>query len=116
MPATLVSRRSCVACGILKTHREHITGIWTKTLKARTNIHQTNINKYLKSLEGKNLVKSVKSVKHPTRKIYMLEELQPSIELSGGPWYTDNELDTEFIGYLLRGIRKCLQERVSNRP
>lgn len=94
-------------------HGLSLPGIWTKTLKARTNIHQTNINKYLKSLEGKNLVKSVKSVKHPTRKIYMLEELQPSIELSGGPWYTDNELDTEFIGYLLRGIRKCLQERVS---
>lgn len=87
-------------------------GIWTKTLKARTNIHQTNINKYLKSLEGKNLIKSVKSVKHPTRKIYMLAELTPSIELSGGPWYTDNELDTEFIGYLLKGIRRCLQERV----
>ncbi|KAG0141620.1 hypothetical protein CROQUDRAFT_663575 [Cronartium quercuum f. sp. fusiforme G11] len=87
------------------------TGLWTKTLKARTNIHQSNIVKILKSLEGKNLIKSVKSVKFPTRKIYMLSELQPSIELSGGPWYTDNELDTEFIGVLLRSIHKCLQDR-----
>lgn len=59
------------------------------------------------------MIKSVKSVKFPTRKIYMLSELQPSIELSGGPWYTDNELDTEFIGVLLRSIHKCLQDRVS---
>ncbi|EGF99164.1 uncharacterized protein MELLADRAFT_94867 [Melampsora larici-populina 98AG31] len=87
------------------------TGMWTKTLKARTNIHQSNINKFLKSLENKNLIKSVKSVKFPTRKIYMLSELQPSIELSGGPWYTDNELDTEFITVLLRSIHQCLQDR-----
>ncbi|KAH9808917.1 RNA polymerase Rpc34 subunit-domain-containing protein [Melampsora americana] len=87
------------------------TGMWTKTLKARTNIHQSNINKFLKSLESKNLIKSVKSVKFPTRKIYMLSELQPSIELSGGPWYTDNELDIEFITVLLRSIHQCLQDR-----
>ncbi|MBW0505867.1 hypothetical protein O181_045582 [Austropuccinia psidii MF-1] len=87
------------------------TGIWTKTLKIRTNIHQTNITKCLKALENKNLIKAVKSVKFPTRKIYMLSELQPSIELSGGPWYTDNELDTEFIAVLLQGIHKCLLDR-----
>ncbi|KAI8460255.1 RNA polymerase Rpc34 subunit-domain-containing protein [Phakopsora pachyrhizi] len=87
------------------------TGIWTKTLKMRTNLHQTNINKALKSLENKNLIKAVKSVKFPTRKIYMLFELQPSTELSGGPWYTDSELDTEFIGVLLRSIHQYLQER-----
>jgi len=87
------------------------TGIWTKTLKMRTNIHQTNLTKCIKSLENKNLIKAVKSVKFPTRKIYILSELQPSVEHSGGPWYTDNELDTEFIGVLLQSIHKCLQDR-----
>ncbi|PLW46929.1 hypothetical protein PCASD_08135 [Puccinia coronata f. sp. avenae] len=86
-------------------------GIWTKTLKMRTNIHQTNLTKCIKSLENKNLIKAVKSVKFPTRKIYILSELQPSVEHSGGPWYTDNELDTEFIGVLLQSIHKCLQDR-----
>ncbi|KAH9813958.1 RNA polymerase Rpc34 subunit-domain-containing protein [Melampsora americana] len=83
----------------------------TKTLKARTNIHQSNINKFSKSLESKNLIKSIKSVKFPTRKIYMLSKLQPSIKLSGGPWYTDNDLDNEFITTLLRSIQQCLQDR-----
>lgn len=78
----------------------------------RTNIHQTNLTKCIKSLENKNLIKAVKSVKFPTRKIYILSELQPSVEHSGGPWYTDNELDTEFIGVLLQSIHKCLQDRV----
>ena len=75
-------------------------GIWTKQLKARSGLHQTIINRCLKSLEQKQLVKAVKSVKYPTRKIYMLYGLTPSIELSGGPWYTDNELDTGFINEL----------------
>ncbi|EGW30501.1 34-kDa subunit of RNA polymerase III (C) [Spathaspora passalidarum NRRL Y-27907] len=79
-------------------------GIWTKTIKARTNLHQHVVAKCLKSLEGQRYIKSIKSVKHPTRKIYMLYNLQPSIEITGGPWFTDSELDTEFIDSLVTVI------------
>lgn len=75
-------------------------GIWTKQLKSKSGLHQTIITRTLKSLESKSLIKAVKSVKFPTRKIYMLKKLQPSVELSGGPWYTDHELDTAFIEQL----------------
>ncbi|RCK64861.1 DNA-directed RNA polymerase III subunit RPC6 [Candida viswanathii] len=76
-------------------------GIWTKTIKARTNLHQHIVQKCLKSLENNRYIKSIKSVKHPTRKIYMLYNLQPSIDVTGGPWFTDSELDTEFIDTLM---------------
>ncbi|ANZ77970.1 BA75_04619T0 [Komagataella pastoris] len=76
-------------------------GIWTKTIKAKTNLHQHIVLRCLKSLENQSFIKSVKSVKHPTRKIYMLYHLTPSIEVTGGPWFTDSELDTEFIDSLL---------------
>lgn len=76
-------------------------GIWTKTLKAKTNMHQHVVQRCLKSLELNLFIKLIKSVKHPTRKIYMLYNLQPSIEVTGGPWFTDSELDTEFIDSLL---------------
>ncbi|ODQ68388.1 RNA polymerase Rpc34, partial [Nadsonia fulvescens var. elongata DSM 6958] len=79
-------------------------GIWTKTLKAKTNLHQTVVLRGLKQLESQNYIKCVKSVKHPTRKIYMLFELQPSTDLTGGPWFTDSEIDTEFIDSLLNII------------
>lgn len=79
-------------------------GIWTKTIKARTNLHQHIVVRCLKSLEGQRYIKSIKSVKHPTRKIYMLYNLQPSIDVTGGPWFTDSELDTEFIDSLLTVI------------
>lgn len=76
-------------------------GIWSKTIKGRTNLHQHIVLRCLKSLESQSFIKSVKSVKHPTRKIYMLYHLTPSIDVTGGPWFTDSELDTEFIDSLL---------------
>ncbi|ODV87768.1 hypothetical protein CANARDRAFT_189290, partial [[Candida] arabinofermentans NRRL YB-2248] len=76
-------------------------GIWTKTIKAKTNLHQNVVARCLKSLESQSYIKSVKSVKYPQRKIYMLYHLSPSIEVTGGPWFTDSELDTDFIDSLL---------------
>ncbi|KAI5968095.1 RPC34 [Candida margitis] len=83
------------------SHRE---GIWTKTLKAKTNLHQHIVSKCLKNLEHERYIKSIKSVKHPTRKIYMLYHLQPSIDVTGGPWFTDSELDTEFIDTIVEVV------------
>lgn len=70
-------------------------GIWLKILKSRTNIHDAVITRCLKALQNRQLVKQVASVNH--KKIYMLYHLTPAATLSGGPWYTDNELDTAFI-------------------
>ena len=108
-----------------------IPGIWTKHLKGKTELHQTVIDRCLKSLVQKQLIKSIKAVKvctlpcrsprfpltnrffqHPTRKIYMLYHLQPSVEITGGPWYTDNELDTEFIKLLSSACLRYIKDRV----
>ena len=61
-------------------------GIWTKDLKTRTNLQQPQVTKILKNLDARGLVKSVKGVTHPTRKMYMLAELEPARELTGGSW------------------------------
>lgn len=79
-------------------------GIWTKVLHGRTNLHHNVISRCLKSLEAQRYIKQVKSVKNPTRKIYMLASIEPSVEMSGGPWFTDSEIDTEFIDNLLNVI------------
>lgn len=86
-------------------------GIWTKTIKAKTNLHQHIVLRCLKSLESQSYIKSVKSVKHPTRKIYMLYHLTPSIDVTGGPWFTDSELDTDFIDSLLIVIWKFIAQK-----
>ena len=72
-------------------------GIWTKYLRARTNLHMTVLNRCLKSLETKNYIKPTKTVKFPNRKTYMLAHLQPSEAATGGPFYTDGILDEEFV-------------------
>jgi hypothetical protein len=43
----------------------------------------------------------------------MFEGLEPSISLTGGPWYTDNELDTEFIQHLTEVCYKFVRDTVS---
>lgn len=42
----------------------------------------------------------------------MLAHLDPSVELTGGPWYTENELDTEFIRLLSSACLRFIQDRV----
>lgn len=42
----------------------------------------------------------------------MLSHLDPSIEMTGGPWYTDNELDTEFIKLLSSACLHYVKDRV----
>ncbi|EPX73576.1 DNA-directed RNA polymerase III complex subunit Rpc34 [Schizosaccharomyces octosporus yFS286] len=86
-------------------------GIWTKTLTLRTNLHVHVVNRCLKALESKNLVKPIKSVKNPTRKIYMLYDLVPSSELTGGPWFTDQELDVEFIENLKKVVYRFIHAK-----
>ncbi|KAG8741820.1 34-kDa subunit of RNA polymerase III (C) [Ceratobasidium sp. 414] len=85
-------------------------GIWTKHLKS-TELHQSIITRVLKSLEKKGLIKSIKSVKHPTRKIYILANLQPSVEVSGGPWYNNSEFETEFVQTLCNVCLNFIQKR-----
>ena len=81
-------------------------GIWTKTIRIRSGLHQHVVNRCLKALETRRITKSIKSVKFPTRKIVMLYHLQPSIEVTGGPWFTDTELDVEFVNLMLNVVWK----------
>ncbi|KAF9999496.1 34-kDa subunit of RNA polymerase III (C), partial [Modicella reniformis] len=83
-------------------------GIWTKHLKSKTNLHEAVIKRCLRALEQKALVKAIKSVKHPTRKLYMLMELTPSVEVTGGPWFTDQELDVDFVEQLTNQCYKFI--------
>ncbi|ORY94168.1 RNA polymerase Rpc34 [Syncephalastrum racemosum] len=86
-------------------------GIWSKDLKKKTNLHAIVLQRTIKLLEQRQEIKAVKHVKYPTRKIYMLFNLQPSSEVTGGAWYTDQELDTEFIDSLKTACLKYISAR-----
>ena len=61
---------------------------------------QQTLTKIWKVLEGRNAIKTVKSITSKSKKMYMLYELEPAKELTGGPWYTDQDFDHEFIDEL----------------
>jgi DNA-directed RNA polymerase III subunit RPC6 len=86
-------------------------GIWTRDIKQRTNVPQARVNRTLRLLEDRLLVKHVKSVQHASRKVYMLANLTPAEEISGGPWYRaeDNQPDQEFIEALRRVVLRRLE-------
>eukprot|EP00271_Cylindrocystis_brebissonii_P005068 TRINITY_DN17008_c0_g2_i1.p1 TRINITY_DN17008_c0_g2~~TRINITY_DN17008_c0_g2_i1.p1 ORF type:complete len:210 (-),score=47.15 TRINITY_DN17008_c0_g2_i1:119-748(-) len=85
-------------------------GIWTRDMKNKSNLQQPQITKILKTLEGRHLVKAVKSVAGKNRKVYMLAELEPSREITGGAWYSDQEFDSEFIGVLREQILEYIRK------
>ena len=78
-------------------HSTARSGIWVRAIQTRTNLHKSILDRCLKSLEGKNYIKSVHNVKFPSRKMYMLAGLAPSEDVTGGAWFTDGVLDANFI-------------------
>jgi DNA-directed RNA polymerase III subunit RPC6 len=92
-------------------HSTGRTGIWIRQLGKRTDLHKTSLDKALKALEGKNFIKSIFNVKHPGKKVYMLAELTPAEDVTGGAWFTDGVLDAEFIGVLSDYIEDLISKR-----
>ncbi len=84
-------------------------GIWTKDIKIESKIPSTALAKIFKALESRKLIKPIKAVNAKSKKRYMLYDLQPSKEVTGGPWYTDMEFDHEFISILRTFVMNCVK-------
>ena len=80
------------------------SGIWVKTLKTKTNLAQTVVTKALKQLESQRLIKEIKSAKYQGRRIWMLYNLDPSEENTGGTFFTDGKIDEGLIEVLKQAI------------
>lgn len=55
------------------------------------------------------MIKPIKSVTAKTKKLYMLFDLTPAKEITGGPWYSEYEFDHEFIAELRNFILMCVR-------
>ncbi|CAI2322270.1 unnamed protein product [Caenorhabditis sp. 36 PRJEB53466] len=75
-------------------------GIWIKELRDGSGLNQLQLRKTLKSLETKKLIKTIKPV-GTTKKCYILFDLEPAMELTGGTFYSDQQLDSELINTLI---------------
>lgn len=72
-------------------------GIWNRTIKNKLNMHEAVVKNCIKFLETKGYIASMKNVEHPNKKMYIKATLRPSERATGGPWFTEGELDTAFI-------------------
>jgi len=75
-------------------------GSWIRDIRAKSNLGQTQLNKVLKSLESRRLIKAVKSVNATKKKVYMLFNLEPDRSVTGGAWYSENDFESEFVEIL----------------
>ena len=71
---------------MVRRRPEWRAGMWTKTLRRNTNLSPQLVARALKNLEQRLLVKSIKGVQNATKKLYMLHDLEPAKELTGGAW------------------------------
>ena len=75
-------------------------GSWIRDIRSQSNLGQTQLAKVLKTLEGKKLIKSVKTVNATKKKVYMLYNLEPDHSVTGGAWYNEQDFDSEFLEIL----------------
>ncbi|KAF5200720.1 Dna-directed rna polymerase iii subunit rpc6 [Thalictrum thalictroides] len=75
-------------------------GMWTLDMKRQTLLPETQFKKHIKSLQTKNLIKEIVHINNKRKKYFMATDFEPSVELTGGAWYVDGELDKPFINVL----------------
>lgn len=90
------------------------TGIWIRDIRVKSNLIMTQLNKILKNLENRKLIKAVKSVNASKKKVYMLYNLEPDRSVTGGAWYQDSDFEAEFVDVLNQQCLRFLQMRREN--
>ena len=85
-------------------------GIWAKDLSSKSKIPAGTLSRLTKTLEHRRLIKQITPAQYRSRKVWMLYELEPATELSGGSWYKDGQIDSE----LIQRLRSSTLEYISN--
>lgn len=89
-------------------------GIWIRDIRVKSNLIMTQLNKILKNLETRKLIKAVKSVNASKKKVYMLYNMEPDRTVTGGAWYQDQDFESEFVDVLNQQSLRFLQMRLEN--
>ena len=84
-------------------------GLWSKHIRPKTQLHPSKIEKILKKLTEMKLIHTFKHVEYPSRTYYISSNYKPIEDATGGPWFTDMELDTAFVEGLTTHIYKYIQ-------
>jgi len=81
-------------------------GISTNEVKSKLGMNMNLLNKILKKLEKKLLIKSLKMVNMKNKKIWIGYDIEPSQEVTGGIWCSNQEFDKNLVEVIKQ---KCLE-------
>jgi DNA-directed RNA polymerase III subunit RPC6 len=88
-------------------------GIWLRDIRLKSNMGMNPLNKVIKSMENRKVIKAVKSVAAAKRKVYMLYNLEPDRTVTGGAWYSnDQDFEEEFVSILSQQCHRFLLDRM----
>ncbi|KAL3092914.1 hypothetical protein niasHT_016721 [Heterodera trifolii] len=85
-------------------------GVWIRDIRERSGLNEVQLRRVLKALEQRKLVRSIKAA-GTTKKTYILSGLEADDTLTGGTFYSDQQLDSEFVQTLLHVCVNWLLQR-----
>ena len=91
--------------------KEGNRGLWVRDIRRRSGVSAVEVNKVLKLLMTRKLVKCEKSIEGANKKVYMLWELEPAKEIRGNSWYGNGEFDKDFIDALRHTAMQFIRQR-----
>lgn len=82
------------------------SGIWSRDIKYKTKISQITLNKILKHLLNKQLIKYTHSIEQYNRKIYYGYDIiiNNNKQQIGQSWYVNGEYDNEYVQLIEKSI------------
>lgn len=85
-------------------------GCTMRDLKLATKLPQNLITRILKKLEDKKYIKGIKGQKNKS-KVYLLFEQTPDEDVTGGVWFNNGEIDSEFVNQLMKLVFSFVKSR-----
>ncbi|KAK2195692.1 bifunctional RNA-binding domain superfamily/YbiA-like superfamily/Forkhead-associated (FHA) domain/RNA polymerase Rpc34/NADAR/RNA recognition motif domain/SMAD-FHA domain superfamily/Winged helix DNA-binding domain superfamily/RNA polymerase Rpc34-like/Nucleotide-binding alpha-beta plait domain superfamily/Winged helix-like DNA-binding domain superfamily [Babesia duncani] len=80
-------------------------GVWTADIRKATGLLIHQVQRSVKALcDGRGLIKPVTDIHHKNRKLYMLSELDPAIEITGGSFYVNGEFHEQLVEHIQEQI------------
>ncbi|KAF6171094.1 hypothetical protein GIB67_015042 [Kingdonia uniflora] len=100
--------------GITDPDRALLELVCSKKELGESQLHDHVVTKSVKTLLAKKVIKEVINIHNKRGKCYMAVEFQPSVELTGGVFYTDGKLDAGVDGTRVLNFEITLLKRVQD--
>lgn len=88
----------------------HTHGVDPATIAQRTRYSRAEVAKAVNALVAQGTIKETRSFTNKAKKLYILAELEPSADVTGGTFYTESrDVNLQLIDAVSRCILRCLR-------